>query len=193
VTAPARFAKEAFGLTKMQISEAKDLGDGYYVLQVVEEKPAVVAEFATVKEKVGADLLAEKQEEKAKSDSEAFLAALKNGETIDALKEKFGVEMKATGFFNRNRNIPEIGYESEVNKTAFSLSDEKKYPETPIHTRQGYFVIAFFKKEPPDAETFAKEKKDTQKSLLSRKQRQVFDKWVDSLKAKSEIEIFLKF
>ena len=75
----AEFAGAAFNLPDGEVSEIQDFGDGYYILETVEKRPAQVPELSAVEQKVKADLSKEKKDEKAKADAEAVLAALKDG------------------------------------------------------------------------------------------------------------------
>jgi len=122
VSDKAGFAKAAFDLPEDQVSEILDLGDGYYLLETVAKQAARIPELAEVEEKVKADLINEKKNEKAKTDAEALLSALKDGGTIEAAGKKFDLTPKSTGFFKRNDPIPNIGLERELSRAAFELS-----------------------------------------------------------------------
>jgi len=71
------FAKAAFELPEGEISEIQDFGDGYYLMEVIERRPAQIPELDAVEEIVRADLIKEKKGEKAKIDSETLLATLR--------------------------------------------------------------------------------------------------------------------
>ncbi len=75
---PMQFATAAFALSEKQISTVQDMGDAFYLIQVTERIPSAVSPLEEVKDRVRADLISEKQEEKAKADAGAFLAGLKN-------------------------------------------------------------------------------------------------------------------
>ena len=75
---PAQFATAAFALSEKQISTVQDMGDAFYLIQMTEKIPSAVSRLEEVKDRVRADLLSQKQDEKAKADAESFLAGLKN-------------------------------------------------------------------------------------------------------------------
>ena len=52
-------------------------------MEIVEKQASRIPELAEVEEKVKADLIKEKKNEKAKRDAEALLAALKDGVAIE--------------------------------------------------------------------------------------------------------------
>ncbi|MDM8525864.1 SurA N-terminal domain-containing protein [Desulfococcaceae bacterium HSG8] len=187
------FATAAFNLQPMEISEVKDFGNGYYILQVLEKNPAKISDFKDVEKKVRADFIREKQDEKASKDAGDFLKALTEGESMTTEGEKYDLTPKATDFFKRNDAIPDIGYEREIVQTAFKLSNKKRLPESPLKGRKGYYVIRFKERKVPDSEAFEKEKKSIKERLLQRKKFKTFDAWLSEMKDRSEITIEADF
>jgi peptidyl-prolyl cis-trans isomerase D len=135
------------------------------------------------------DLIKEKQDEKAKADSETLLAALKSGKTMRTESKKFDLTPKTTGFFKRNGSIPDIGFEREIAEVAFQLTDKKQFPENVLNGSKGYYVIQFKGKKISDPENFSKEKEDIKNRLLAQKKSSIFDALLAQIKSKSEITI----
>jgi len=192
---PAAFAAVAFDLPEGEVSEIQDFGDGFYILENIENLPAMIPELKTVAKAVQADLVKEKQDENAKKDAEAMLATLKGGEPLIKAAEKAGLKPKATGFFKRDASIPDIGFEREISRAAFGLSDQKPFPENVIKTRKGYYVIEFKQRKQPSMEEFDKQKADIKERLLQQKRLTAFNQWLEQLKNRSEISVedgFLK-
>ncbi|HGY10794.1 MAG TPA: hypothetical protein ENK36_00330, partial [Desulfobacterales bacterium] len=187
-----KFTEAAFNLGLMEISDIQDLGDGYYIIQVIKKIDEKIPDLKDVKEEVKVDLAEEKRDEKAKTDAKAFLTALKAGGTIGSLEAesaKSGLETETTGFFKRNGSIKNIGFENDISKAAFLLSKKNKLPDDVIKGKKGYYVIRFKdRKQPPVAE-FAGKKKNIVERLLQQKKYQTFNAWVAQLKSKSEISI----
>lgn len=77
LAAASAFSAAAFSLEEGETSEARELTDGYYVIQVTKKEPAEIAPLEDVADRVRADLLRERRDEKAKEAAEAFLAELK--------------------------------------------------------------------------------------------------------------------
>jgi hypothetical protein len=144
---------------------------------------------------VRADLVSEKQWEKAKVDANSFLAALKSGKSMDAESKHFNLTPTSTGFFKRSDSIPKIGTEREIVETAFQLTNENKLAENIIKGVKGYYIIQFSGRKTPEAENFNKEKEDIEKRLLAQKGSRTFDALLTQIRRKSEISIeegFLK-
>jgi len=191
----ADFARVAFDLAEGEISEIQDLGDGYYLMKVIEKRAAEIPELAAVEQKVRADLMEEKKDEKAKKDAEAVLAALKDGAAFQEAGREFGLTPQSTGFFKRNESIPNIGFERDLSQTAFELSDQKRLPAEIFKGRKGYYVIEFSQRKEPAMEEFEKEKAGIKERLLQQKRFKIFEAWLAKIKNGSEIIVekdFLK-
>ena len=185
----AAFAKAAFELPEGEISEIQDFGDGYYLMEIIEKRPAQIPELATVEEKVRADLIKEKQGERAKEDAEALLAALKDGVDMGAATKEFDLKAQSTGFFKRNDSIPNIGFERSISSVAFELSAQNALPQEVIDGPKGYYVIKFKEKKAPSMDDFDKEKEGIQNRLLQQKKFKTMQAWLDQRKKSSEIVI----
>jgi len=183
------FARTAFNLDEGQVSDVLEVKDGFYILQVIEKKPAGISPFEDVKEKVEKDLLSLKQKQKAKEDAESFLAELKKENDLKGVGDAFGKKIISTGFIKRNDSIPDIGREQKINEEAFKLSKENNVPEKVIEGLNGYYVIMFKDRKTPEPQEFEKEKDTISESLLIQKKNRLFEKWLTALKDKSEIFI----
>jgi len=186
---PTEFASVAFNLTDKEISNVQEFENGYYILQLVDKIQPQIPAFDKVKEKVKLELIKEKQDEKAKADSEILLAALKSGKTMYTESKKFNLTPETTGFFKRNGSIPKIGFEREIAEVAFQLTDKKPFPENVIKGSKGYYVLQFKDRKISDPENFAKEKDDIKNRLLAQKKSSIFDALLVQIKSKSDITI----
>lgn len=184
---PARFAAEAFELAPMAISDIQDFGDGFYLLQTTEKKPAQVQPLKTVAAAVRADLLKQKQAEQAGRDAEALLAEVRQGKTLHQAAARFNRTPAETGFFKRNAAIPEIGFEQAVAAAAFELNAQNPLPENAIKGAGGDYVIGFKARRAPAADGFEGEKADIEATLLQQKKSKAFNEWLGQIKSLSEI------
>jgi len=187
------FAKTAFDLAEDQVSDVLEVKDGFYLIQVIEKKPAGISPFEEVKDKIEKDVISTNQKKKAKEDAEAFLAELKSGGDLIKESDKLGKKIISTGFFKRNDSIPDIGREQEINVNAFKLSKKNDLPESIIEGVKGYYVVMFKDRKSPDPKEFEKEKASVSETLLLQKKNSIFEKWLTALKDKSEISIENEF
>jgi peptidyl-prolyl cis-trans isomerase D len=185
----ARFTSFAFSLPTNEISAVQDFGDGYYLIEVIEQVPAQISELETVAAKVKEDLVKEKQDAKARDEADTLLTELKDGQPFAAVCAKFKLAPKKTGFFKRSDSIPTIGFERDIARTAFGLSENDKLPEEVIKGQKGYFVISFRERQKPSLEGFEKEKTEIKERLRQQKTAKTFDAWLTQLKNESQITI----
>jgi peptidyl-prolyl cis-trans isomerase D len=184
-----KFTQASFGLDLMAISEIKDFGDGFYLLQVIERAEPAVPEYTLVMQKVKTDLVKERQDDQARKDAEAFLAAVKEGASFDAVSKQYNVTPKETGFFSRGGAIPQIGYESQISQSAFELSKEKPLPESALKGRQGWYVVQFKSRQLPKGDGFEKEKATISKGLEDQKKQAALQSWLADLRARSVVAV----
>jgi peptidyl-prolyl cis-trans isomerase D len=186
---PQRFSQVAFGLEVMAISEIQDYSDGLYILQVAQRREAVVPPLEQVKDKVKADLLAERQDEHARKDAEAFLSAVEGGTGFEEAGKQYNVVPLTTGLFSRGGSIPKIGFEPQVSQTAFELSMEKPLAQTAIKGQQGWYVIQLKDRQLPKTDGLDDEKAAISSRLEDQKKQAALQSWLADLRARSDVEI----
>ena len=188
-----KFASTAFSLADGEISDVQDFNESYYIIQLLEKIPEKIPEISSVAGKVKADLIKEKQKEKAGLEAKDLLTALKSGKSLKDETNHYGLQVKNTGFFKRNEQIPAIGYEPEIINAAFMLSAEKKLPDTILEGADGYYVIVYKERKEPDPAGFEKEKEQIKNSLLGQKRLRVFKDWLAQIRKNSEIQVENRF
>jgi peptidyl-prolyl cis-trans isomerase D len=185
----ARFASVAFSLPVGEASDIQEFSDGYYLIEVVETVPSKIPELKAVEDIVKTDVIKEKQDAKALSEANRFLAELKNGQSFDAASQKFKLAPKKTGFFKRNDSIPTIGREPEIAQKAFKLSEQDRLPGESLKGQKGYYVIRLRERQEPDLNGFEKEKAAVMERLLQQKTFKTMDAWLKRIKNESQISI----
>ena len=186
---PAQFASAAFELAPDAISDLIDSQGSYYILQVVEDIPENIPEFAQIAEKVRADLTREKQDDQALKNAKQCLSDLKSGKLLKEFQGKKDIKTGTTDFFKRSDRIPEIGFEREMSSIAFGLSPEKKYPDEPVKGQKGYYVIVFGERKAADPAGLATEKDQISEMLTTQKQRRTFEDLLSSLRNTGKIVV----
>jgi peptidyl-prolyl cis-trans isomerase D len=183
------FAQAAFGLDGTTVSDVLDLGDGYYLLQLVDRTESSVPPLASVKDRVEQDLVASIRVERAKSDAEAFLAELRKGQSMAEAGKVLGVQHEQTGFFKRTDSIPKIGYEQAIVQAAFELGSENKLPDQVFQGQQGWYVIELSERLLPPVEGFEKERDGIVKRVTDQKKQSTIQQWLADLKERGQVQI----
>ncbi len=185
----AEFVQAAFQLPANEVSEVLELGEDYYVLQIVEQRPARVPELAAVEARVRQDLIREKQTEQAGQAARALLGDLKAGVASDPAAKKMGATVETTDFFKRSGSAPAVGLAPEVVRAAFELSEREPLPAEPVKTSEGYTVIRFRERKPPAPEGLAAEREQIRSRLLQQKKTEAWGAWLEQLRQASTIEL----
>ena len=188
-----QFAQTAFELPIGDISEIKDLGDGYYLIQAIEDKPAQIPEMDAVIEEVKTDLIQKLARQAAAKDARDALAEVKAGKKLDAVASAYGLKSKSTGYFKRNDAIADIGREAAITTAAFNLSDQSRWPDDVIEISKGFYLIEYKGSQAAELSELADKKKAIQQRLLQQKQYQAVEAWLQSQKEQSEISIESNF
>ncbi|MEN8807998.1 MAG: SurA N-terminal domain-containing protein [Desulfobacterales bacterium] len=185
----AKFAASAFALSVNDISSIQELSDGYVILQVTDRKDSQIPELQNVAPRVRADLIKEKQNEKARAEAEAFLAALQAGKSFDDESARTGLPVDTTGFFTRKTPVPKVGNNPELSDAAFLLSSQNRWPQKVFEGNNEYYVVEFGGRKEPSAEDFEKEKADVKEKLREQKQYRAITDWLAELRSGGEITI----
>ncbi|MGA8020312.1 MAG: SurA N-terminal domain-containing protein [Desulfobacterales bacterium] len=185
----AKFAAAAFALSVNDISPIQELSDGYVILQVTDKKDSQVPELQNVVPRVRADLIKEKQNEKARAEAEAFLAALQAGKSFDDESARTGLPVDTTGFFTRKTPVPKIGNNPELSDAAFLLSPQNRWPQKVFEGNNAYYVVEFDGRKEPSAEDFKNDKADVKEKLREQKQYRAVTDWLAELRNGGEITI----
>ena len=185
----AKFAASAFVLSVNDISPIQELSDGYVILQVTDRKDSQIPELQNVAPRVRADLIKEKQNEKARAEAEAFLAALQAGKSFDDESARTGLPVDTTGFFTRKTPVPKVGTNPELSDAAFLLSSQNRWPQKVFEGNNEYYVVEFNGRKEPSAEDFEKEKADVKEKLREQKQYRAVTDWLAELRSGGEITI----
>jgi len=193
ITEVEKFAQAAFDLGDGEVSEALELAEGHYILELIGRKPAEIPTLGVVEERVKKDLIGVRQDELARKDAEAFLDALKGGVALEKEANHRKLDPKDTGFFKRFGAIPGVGPEQEVMDVAFSLNPSDPLPGAVIKGRQGYYVIRLKDRQEADPKAFEAKKSETKSNMISQKRQKLMEEWLAQLRHEGEITIAEEF
>ena len=184
-----QFLETAFALETMAVSDVQDLGDGFYLIQPLENRPAEIPAFEAVQKRVAQDVLEDQQWTQAEADARDMLKAMREGQTLTEVGQTKGLVPQATGGFKKGEAVPGIGFDQGLAAAAFSLSSENPLPEAPVRGEQGVFVFRLLERRLPDAQSGLAEMDTLKQQLRQRKQRDVYQNWMTQARSQAEIEI----
>ena len=169
------FAQRAFSLPLNEISDIEEISDRFYLIQVIEKRPATVPAFETVSDRVLKDWIKDQQDEKARKEAGALLDAMrKGGKSLEEVASGQNLKPASTELFRRNAVIPGLGYEPEINEEAFRLTSAQPIAEKVVKGGSGYYVIELKERKLPADDGFEKEREQIYRQILSQKQNRVY-------------------
>ncbi|MFO7748683.1 MAG: SurA N-terminal domain-containing protein [Desulfobacteraceae bacterium] len=185
----AEFAKTAFSLPLMEISDVKEIGNAYYLIKPVTRKEPAVLEFEAAKEQAAADLTEEMQLNAAKEEASAFFASVEKLNDLAAAAQKKGIQVETTGSFTRKEAVPGINNSASLVKAGFELTEKDRICDEVLKSNNRFYVIALNEKTVPGQEAIDNNLAEVKKELKQTKQNRVYDGWISELKKKGTIEI----
>jgi peptidyl-prolyl cis-trans isomerase D len=177
-----RLKRSINSLEKGEVSEIIEHDGKFHLIQVVDIRDSYIPKITEVSDQVQRDLEDHLALVAAKQEAEQFLKELKGNADWHGLAKKGGFKTGETGFFRRGENIPTIGYAPLLSEAAFSLSAQKRYPGEVFEANKRVYVIRWLARKDIDM-------KDFKQTLISAKERRIFNAWLQSLKDKAQIKI----
>ena len=139
-------------------------------------------------------LSTDREPTKREAEAEKILAAAQaEGGDLEKAAQAEGLSFKVTGVFKRNDSIPEIGFERDLAKAAFALTNEQPLGATTFKGAKGYYLISLKTREAADPEGFDEQQSQIRQRLLQQKQSEVYEQWLTDAKARSEIVVEAPF
>ncbi len=182
-----RLKQTLFSLRENEASEVMEVQGKFYIIQVTGRKPTAIPSLQEVSDRVKADYEAHLAMQEAKAAAERFLAELKEGKDWPALSKESLVEIKTTGFFSRQEPAREVDF--GMREAAFTLNQNKRYPDTVFESEKGVFVIRWEDQQGIDLKKY-EEEKDNYRNMVARlKQQTTFKEWLDHLRKNANIEV----
>jgi peptidyl-prolyl cis-trans isomerase D len=188
--APAfEFAQAAFDLQPRQISDIRQIGTDYFLIEVTEIIDPVQLPLEAVLDQISGELEEEFRLAQAKTRAENLLEAVKKAGKISQTALETGLTVATTDWFTRNDTVQDIGRSDAVIRAAFALTPKQPVHPEVLQTNQGFFIIAYHDRKTPEPDEIRENMTEIKTQLLQAKQGQYFQAWIDELKEKSQIDV----
>ncbi len=122
---------------------------------------------------------------KTEDEAKNILAKLNKGESFESLARSFSADKTSAekggdlGYFGRGRMVPEF------ERAALGLKPGET--SNPVKTRFGFHIIKLIDVKKGDPASFEQSKEAIKRDLINKKRKQLFDAYVERLKANTDI------
>jgi peptidyl-prolyl cis-trans isomerase D len=185
---PSKLKEEIINLKKEEITAPLEGSKGYIIVQVLDQKPQRMPNFAEIKDKAKEDWIKEEAKKVAKKVAEDILSKLQKGEDIKKLLAKYNLKEEETGFFSQGW-IPKVGFNFKVEKDLFSLTSKNPILNYVAEINGKFYIFILKDRQEVKMADYEKEKDEFKQKLLAQRKAIAFQTWVKELRKKAKIEV----
>jgi peptidyl-prolyl cis-trans isomerase D len=184
------FYKNALSLNPKDVSPVIEGPNAYYVLKIKQRSEPTVPPFDAVRSNIEKSLKESKAHEMLQQKGKSLLEQLKKEKDINKLAQQNGLKLDETGWFLRSAaQLPKVGELSELRSGGIELSAERPFPDKIYTQKDNAYIFAFKDNQGADMDRFDKDKEQLTKQALAESRQRVLQKFVESLKARAQIQV----
>ena len=188
VSGNSKLIETLFSLEKGETTDLVEQNDEYYIMQMIDKENSYLPKLDEVYTKVEADYIEDVALKDAGIEAEKYLEKLKEGSNWEDLAKEKHRTVESTDFFTRNGTPGKIGIVPGIQDAAFKLTADKPFPDKVFKNDEGAYVIKWEAKQDIDITKYKEEKERYAESLLRTKRQEIFNDWLNKMKAKSDID-----
>ncbi len=174
------------------ISDVASTGNAFIVCQLISRDPEGYAPFEDVRDRVERTLLFEKRVEEAQKQASKFRQQIADGKSFEDVAQLHGRQIEETDYFARFEFVPKVGSDPDFIGTAFSLSEDNPISRA-VESRTGAYILKYVDRQPADTTLLAAQQDSLLQSTLEKERKEIWSKWVNSVKQDAEIEDYRSF
>lgn len=184
------FYKTAFSLAPKELGPVVEGTNAYHLLRIKDKKEPTIPPLESVRPVVEKSLKESKAFAALTRKAGELLAQLKKLKDIKALAKEHDLIVEETGWFVRSAaQFPKIGALQETAPREIALSSHKPFADQVFTQKNAAYLLAFKESRPADLASFDQEKERMMREALNESQQRAMQKFIESLKAKAEIQI----
>ena len=178
----------AFSAKAKEVSQAIETPNGFYILKLIERRPAGPAGLDEVQAQVVVDYRKGAGLDLALQDAKLLYQELQKGQSLTKVAKSRKLTVGETGLFKANEPlIPKVGRSPEFIERALAFSPQGK-PSLPFRSSGSAFVIELISKESVPDSVYAAAKDSLYRETLQAKQSEIYNLWYSQLRSKAEIK-----
>lgn len=182
---PDPMEEAAFGLTVGGVSAPVKTPAGWVVLKSMEVIPSGVPPLAEIRDKVVAAVKRQKADTAALERAKQLAADGKTGD-LQAVAKKAGAQTGETQRFSRAKPAERLPGDAQV----AALQTAAGEVTAPVKSPQGYYVLKVLERAAPNMSELSAERERLSKEVLSQKQSQAWEAWINGARANAKVETF---
>ena len=182
--APNPLEEAAFNLTPGGVSPPVKTAAGLVLLKAVETIPAGVPALTEIKDRVALAVRREKAVAQALERARQLAEEARRGDLLAAAK-KAGAVTGQTPRFSRAKPAEKLPGDAML----AALQAPLGFVTAPVGTQQGYYVLKVLERVPPDLGALAAERDKVTKEVLTQKQGQAWESWVNAARVNAKVEV----
>ncbi|HQK99958.1 MAG TPA: peptidylprolyl isomerase [Smithellaceae bacterium] len=178
----ADIEKHLSGLAKNDMSRVLQAEDGFYLIFVTDKKDAFVPNLQEIKPRVRSRYIEQERIRLAQQAAQDILAALRNGDSFEAVARTRGLRIDETGLFQPAGDIPKLGPNPEAVELILPLTPQNPYPEKPVNFNGRQVIFKLKDLTEPDIRDFEAKKDLYGRVLAKLKKEQAMKSWMEGNK-----------
>ena len=182
-----KFLDSAFALNKGELSSLIETETGYAILFASDKKDPAVPALESILDRVTADFVSYKAEQKAKATATEILAKLKEGVALSEAVANSPFKPEDSGFLSKKDPSSSTVFPASLYEKAFQLSKSSPLAKEPAKLDDSYLVYVFQERKVPDSGLTEKDMQLYRENLVRFKQQQLLTAWVTNLKEQAKI------
>jgi peptidyl-prolyl cis-trans isomerase D len=205
-TMDPKFQEVAFALKPGEVSGIVQTRFGFHVIKSEESFPEENKKLEEVQDEIASELLADESAKKvARKKAEDTLASAKAGKKLEELwpatkkeEDKGGFKFDMGGgkpeadetgpFAPSGEYVPKIGSAPEVVKVAFSLTEERRVPDSVLEVNGNFYVVALKSHERPDLKELEAKLDEWRDKARQKKANELVEGVLKSLKESAKVQ-----
>ncbi len=177
----------AFNAKDGDISEVIPSRSAFLVAQLVKKLPAGYTPLEEAKDRIQRMILRDKRAELAQQRGQQLADEISSGKAFEQIAAESGKPVQETDFITRSMFIPKIGNDPDFIGASFSLTPANPVSKM-VKSRSGAYIIKLVDHQLPDFSTMSPKTDSLRLEMINTKRKDLWSKWVTSLKDKAKIE-----
>jgi parvulin-like peptidyl-prolyl isomerase len=182
----------AFSAKVGDISDAITATNSVIVAQLKEIIPEGYRPLEEVSERIEGTITEERQAELALARANELAMMIRSGKSFEEVARENNRQIQETDYFPLSGFVPKVGNDPNFIGGAFSLSEERPVSGA-IKARSSAYILKLVDRQKPDSVQFVAQRDSLMQEAINRKRREIWSRWVSSLRSEAHIEDYRSF